>query len=91
MDRIEIIFGFISKKRQGATCRHSETGATVPLQRFSIWRLSMNFNEEIVTQAKASVNARIEGKNARVPAIKFCFWQQFMTTVLYELELAGKI
>lgn len=51
----------------------------------------MNFNEEIVTQAKASVNARIEGKNARVPAIKFCFWQQFMTTVLYELELAGKI
>ncbi|CAM3826605.1 succinate dehydrogenase flavoprotein subunit [Rouxiella silvae] len=51
----------------------------------------MNFNEEIVAQAKAFVNARVEGKNARVPAIKFCFWQQFMTTVLHELELVGKV
>ncbi|MFS7282057.1 succinate dehydrogenase flavoprotein subunit [Serratia proteamaculans] len=45
----------------------------------------MNFDPQIVAQAKAFVNALRKGKRAHVPALRFEFWQQFMTTVHAEL------
>lgn len=47
----------------------------------------MNFNPEIVAQAKAFVNALKSGKRAHMPALRFEFWQQFMTTVNAELGI----
>nr|WP_047709398.1 hypothetical protein [Plesiomonas sp. ZOR0011] len=46
----------------------------------------MIFDPQIVAYAKAFVNAYREGKHARVPAIRFEYWQQFMTTVRAELS-----
>ncbi|EKS1073423.1 succinate dehydrogenase flavoprotein subunit [Cronobacter sakazakii] len=46
----------------------------------------MQFDPQIVAQAKAFVNAFREGKRAHVPPLRFEFWQQFMTTVRAELE-----
>lgn len=45
----------------------------------------MNFDPQIVAQAKAFVNALKSNKRARVPAIPFAYWQQFMTTVHAEM------
>ncbi|MGR7464162.1 succinate dehydrogenase flavoprotein subunit [Klebsiella aerogenes] len=47
----------------------------------------MHFNPEIVAQAKAFVNALKSGQRAHMPALRFEFWQQFMTTVNAELGI----
>ncbi|ELW2866253.1 succinate dehydrogenase flavoprotein subunit [Salmonella enterica] len=44
----------------------------------------MVINPVIEAQAEAFVNARRAGKRARVPAIRFEFWQQFWA-VVYDL------
>ncbi|EOC1314885.1 succinate dehydrogenase flavoprotein subunit [Cronobacter turicensis] len=46
----------------------------------------MQFDPQIVAQAKAFVNAFRAGKRAHVPPLRFEFWQQFMTTVRAEME-----
>lgn len=46
----------------------------------------MIFEEQIVAHAKAFVNAYQAGKPARVPAIRFEHWQQFMTVLRAELN-----
>jgi len=46
----------------------------------------MIFDPQIVAQAKEFVNAIRTGKRARIPAMRFEFWQQFMTTVYAGLE-----
>ncbi|HCI6805600.1 TPA: hypothetical protein NPP83_005131 [Klebsiella quasipneumoniae subsp. similipneumoniae] len=38
----------------------------------------MNFDPQIVAQAKAFVNALRSGQRARVPALKLEYWQQFI-------------
>ena len=48
----------------------------------------MKFDPQTVAQAKAFVNALRAGKRARVPALRFDQWQQFMTTVYAGLGLA---
>lgn len=45
----------------------------------------MIFDEQIVSQAKAFVNDWRAGRRARMPALRFEHWQQFMTTVRREL------
>ena len=45
----------------------------------------MIFDPQIVAQAKAFVNALKSGRRAYVPALRFEYWQQFMTTVNAEL------
>ncbi|ECL7344993.1 succinate dehydrogenase flavoprotein subunit [Salmonella enterica subsp. enterica serovar Winslow] len=45
----------------------------------------MIFDPLIVAQAKAFVNALKSGHRAHMPALRFEFWQQFMTTVNIEL------
>ncbi|EIP3952779.1 succinate dehydrogenase flavoprotein subunit [Salmonella enterica] len=47
----------------------------------------MIFDPQIVAQAKAFVNALKAGKRAHVPAFRFEYWQQFMTTVNAELGI----
>ncbi|ECH4667730.1 succinate dehydrogenase flavoprotein subunit [Salmonella enterica] len=44
----------------------------------------MKFDPQIVAQAKAFVNALRRGQRAHMPALRFEFWQQFMTTVNIE-------
>lgn len=46
----------------------------------------MIFEMQMVAYAKAFVNAYREGKHVHVPAIRFEYWQQFMTTVRAELN-----
>ncbi|MDE4730402.1 succinate dehydrogenase flavoprotein subunit [Klebsiella pneumoniae] len=48
----------------------------------------MNFDPQIVAQAKAFVNALRSGQRVRVPALKLEYWQQFMTAVYAGLGLA---
>ncbi|KHD99175.1 succinate dehydrogenase flavoprotein subunit [Pantoea stewartii] len=48
----------------------------------------MQFDPQIVSHAQAFVNARRNGKRARVPAIRLEHWQQFMTLVYAGLGLA---
>ncbi|WP_168403388.1 succinate dehydrogenase flavoprotein subunit [Erwinia amylovora] len=45
----------------------------------------MNFDPKIVAQAREFVNALNANKRARMPAIPFSCWQQFMTTVRAEM------
>lgn len=45
----------------------------------------MKFDDEIVAYAKEFVNNLQANKPARVPAISFEHWQQFMTTVYASL------
>lgn len=47
--------------------------------------LIMIFDPQIVAQAKAFVNALKSGRRAHVPALRFEYWQQFMTTVNAEM------
>jgi len=49
---------------------------------------SMNFDPQIVAQAKAFVNDLRTKGSARVPALKLEHWQQFMTQVYAGLGLA---
>ncbi len=44
----------------------------------------MNFDPQIVSQAKAFVNDLHAGKPARVPRMPFAQWPLFMTTVQAE-------
>ncbi|WP_313052660.1 succinate dehydrogenase flavoprotein subunit [Pantoea piersonii] len=46
----------------------------------------MKFDPQIVAQARAFVNAFKRGARARVPAMPFHLWQQFMTTVSEEIN-----
>ena len=46
----------------------------------------MKFDPQIVAQARAFVNAFKCGARAHVPAMPFHLWQQFMTTVSFELK-----
>lgn len=46
----------------------------------------MNFDPTIVAQAHEFVNNFRKGIRSHVPAMQFIFWQQFMTTVTYELS-----
>ena len=48
----------------------------------------MNFDPQIVAQAKAFVNDLRTNGSARVPALKLEHWQQFMTQVYAGLGLA---
>lgn len=41
----------------------------------------MIFDPKIVAQAEAFVNAFKRGQRAHMPAMRFKYWQQFMTTV----------
>jgi len=50
--------------------------------------LIMKFDPQTVAQAEAFVNAIRAGKRARMPALRFGQWQQFMTTVYAGLGLA---
>ncbi len=47
----------------------------------------MQFDPQIVAQAKTFVNAYRAGKPAHMPSMLFEFWQQFMTTVRDELGI----
>lgn len=51
----------------------------------SMWRKTMTFDDKIVAYAKEFVNNLQANKPARVPAISFEHWQQFMTTVYASL------
>ncbi|MCT4707700.1 succinate dehydrogenase flavoprotein subunit [Enterobacteriaceae bacterium H11S18] len=46
----------------------------------------MIIDPQIVAQAKAFVNALKLKQSARVPALKFSQWQQFMSTVHAEMS-----
>ena len=46
----------------------------------------MIFDPQIVAQANAFVNALKAGKRAHMPALRFEFWQQLMTTVNARME-----
>jgi hypothetical protein len=48
----------------------------------------MEFDPQIVAQAKEFVNALRAGKRAHIPALRFEHWQQFMTSVYSGLGLA---
>lgn len=47
----------------------------------------MQFDPQIVAQAKTFVNAYHTGKRAHMPSLRFEYWQQFMTTVRAELGI----
>ncbi|KGT94770.1 succinate dehydrogenase flavoprotein subunit [Erwinia typographi] len=49
----------------------------------------MKNDPEILAHAKAFVNGLKAGKNAHVPALRFAQWQQFMTAVRCQKELAA--
>ncbi len=75
-------------KKQGKLPAHLPVGACeAPIKSQSFnERKIMIFDPQIVAYAKTFVNAYREGKHARVPAIRFEYWQQFMTTVRAELN-----
>lgn len=49
---------------------------------------SMQFDPQIVSQARVFVNALREGKSARVPAMKLKNWPKFMKLVHAGLSMA---